>query len=428
MSLVNASLRPSGESYRDKLIAHQPNKNPSELIDKLLEPNHGYLVFQEDVIAFLQQICGLSGSEADNVRRAIGRKQMDRLQKALPSILEGYCKMSDKPRDIAEEEAKTFLQIIEDASSYMFGYNHSTGYSMLGYLCAYMRYYYPTEFCCAFLNCSKTEEDILNGTILAKDKGIIIKSPLFRQSLNEFTCDAKAKTIYKGVSSIKDIGKNTGAELYALKDNSYNSFFELLDDIKAQTTVNSKQLDILIKLGFFEEFGTISQLLYAVELYSRFRNSKTLSKDKLNENEYAIVQNHSEKETAKKFTGLDNMAIIMELYGVYPITEDIYLKAKYQAQLLGYCDINIPHSPYCVVLKMEENKWHNIFATLYCFASGRTKRFKCNKRYYGEFKLAVGDVVKISIDSEERKTKTANGQWVSTGEYQAILKAWSYKK
>lgn len=73
LSLVNASLRPSGESYRDRLLAGETNKNPSELIDKLLAPNHGFLCFQEDTIKFLQQICGLSGSDADNIRRAIGR-------------------------------------------------------------------------------------------------------------------------------------------------------------------------------------------------------------------------------------------------------------------------------------------------------------------------------------------------------------------
>lgn len=121
LSLVNASIRPSGESYRDRLLAREPNKNPSELIDELLAGNHGYLVFQEDVIAFLQNICGLSGSDADNVRRAIGRKQMDRLQAALPQILEGYCNKSSKQREEAEKEARTFLQIIEDSSNYMFG-------------------------------------------------------------------------------------------------------------------------------------------------------------------------------------------------------------------------------------------------------------------------------------------------------------------
>lgn len=121
LSLVNASLRPSGESYRDRLIAGETNKNPSELIDNLLAPNHGFLVFQEDTIKFLQQVCGLNGSEADNVRRAIGRKQKDRLEAAMPQILEGYCKMSDKPREVAEKEAKEFLQIIEDSANYQFG-------------------------------------------------------------------------------------------------------------------------------------------------------------------------------------------------------------------------------------------------------------------------------------------------------------------
>ena len=108
LSLINAALRPSGTSYRDRLIAKEFNKNPSEQIDELLKENNGFLVFQEDTIKFLQDICGLSGSEADNVRRAIGRKDKDRLEKALPQILEGYCNKSNKPREIAEEEAKAF--------------------------------------------------------------------------------------------------------------------------------------------------------------------------------------------------------------------------------------------------------------------------------------------------------------------------------
>lgn len=121
MSLVTACIRPSGSSYRDQLLARKPHKNPSEIIDKLLSDNLGYLIYQEDTIKFLQQVCGLSGSAADNVRRAIGRKQRDRLEAALPSILDGYCSKSEKPREEAESEAKEFLQIIEDSASYQFG-------------------------------------------------------------------------------------------------------------------------------------------------------------------------------------------------------------------------------------------------------------------------------------------------------------------
>ena len=117
LSMVNAALRPSGESYRDDLLAGKWNKNPSKLIDDLLISNRGYLIFQEDTLKFLVNICGLTGSEADNIRRAIGRKQKDRLDAALPQILDGYCNMSDKPREQAEAEAKAFLQIIEENSA-----------------------------------------------------------------------------------------------------------------------------------------------------------------------------------------------------------------------------------------------------------------------------------------------------------------------
>ena len=62
MSLVTAALRPSGASYRDDLMQHKPHRNPSSIIDELLADNNGYLIYQEDVIKFLQQICGFSVS------------------------------------------------------------------------------------------------------------------------------------------------------------------------------------------------------------------------------------------------------------------------------------------------------------------------------------------------------------------------------
>jgi len=121
MSLVNASLRPSGKSYRDRLINREFNKNPSKEIDDLLVDNNGYLVFQEDTIKFLSDICGFSGSLADTTRRAIGKKDLKLLNEQLPKILEGYCNMSKKLREVAEQEVKEFIQIISDSSEYQFG-------------------------------------------------------------------------------------------------------------------------------------------------------------------------------------------------------------------------------------------------------------------------------------------------------------------
>lgn len=73
MCMVTACIRPTGASYRDELLARKQHKNPSSLIDDVLSDSNGFLVYQEQTIAFLQQVCGLSGSEADNIRRAIGR-------------------------------------------------------------------------------------------------------------------------------------------------------------------------------------------------------------------------------------------------------------------------------------------------------------------------------------------------------------------
>ena len=78
LALVTACIRPTGASYRDELLARHEHKNPDKMIDDLLADSLGYLVYQEQTIAFLQKICGLSGSNADNIRRAIGR--------VLPSI------------------------------------------------------------------------------------------------------------------------------------------------------------------------------------------------------------------------------------------------------------------------------------------------------------------------------------------------------
>ena len=304
LSLVNSAIRPSGESYRDRLLAHETNKNPSKIIDDLLAANRGFLVFQEDTLKFLTNICGLSGSEADNIRRAIGRKQKDRLDAAMPKILEGYCSKSDKERSVAEKEAKEFLQIIEDSARYQFGYNHSTGYSMIGYMCAYLRYHYPKEFITAYLNNANNDDDITNGTELAKLLGIEIRDIKFRHSASDYSCNKNG--IYKGISSIKFLNKTSADKLYELRDNKYDSFIDLLYDLKS-ISINSRQLEILIKLDYFSEFGDINKLLKAVDIFDQLYDKSGIKKDKLAELNLAeeLVRKYAMSETETRVEEID---------------------------------------------------------------------------------------------------------------------------
>lgn len=305
MSVVNAALRPSGTSYRDRLISGEKNINPSPIIDELLADNNGYLVFQEDTIKFLTNICGLSGSDADNIRRAIGRKQKDRLEQAMPDILEGYCQKSDKPREVAEEEAKVFLQIIEDSSSYQFGFNHSTGYSMIGYVCAYLRYYYPSEFIASYINNASNNEDVNDGTLLAKQKDIRIMPVKFRRSKgNYFVTDG---VVYKGIGSIPYMNDRISEEMYALKDNKYTNFIDVLYALKSNTSIDSRQITKLIEVDFFSEFGDINELLFCKELFEKLDGKQQVAKNKIDEVGIGeeILREFSNEETYNRVEEID---------------------------------------------------------------------------------------------------------------------------
>lgn len=321
MSLVTACIRPSGSSYRDSLLTRIPNHNPSEMIDDLLADNNGYLVYQEDVIKFLQKICGLTGSEADNIRRAIGRKDRDRLDSAMPQILEGYCSKSNKPRDISAQEAKAFIQILEDSASYMFGYNHSIAYCMLGYLCAYFRYYYPIEFITSFLNNAANDSDIETGTALAKKYGIKISLPKFGYSGSDYTYNKKDRVIAKGVRSVKYISMTVANELYSLSQTkAYEYFIDILSDINTKTSADSRQIEVLIKIDYFSDFGNQSELLRICDIFEMFKRgtSKQIKKTLISGSpveeivkKYATDRTKSGSES-KSYTLLDVQSIMRE--------------------------------------------------------------------------------------------------------------------
>lgn len=410
MSKVNASLRPSGASYRDRLLAREFNHNPSKIIDDLLSDTYGHLVYQEQVIAFLQQICGLSGSEADNIRRAIGRKQKDRLDAAMPSILDGYCSKSDKPREVAEEEAKKFLQIIEDASSYMFGFNHSTGYSMVGYMCAMLRYYYPYEFIAAYLNNASNEDDIRMGTDLAASKGIKILPPKFGYAKDVYFPDKENGAIYKGIASIKYMSADVANKLYDLAHTQkFDSFIDLLRVFPG----DSRQLEILIKLNYFSQFAPIGKLLNIVELYNKFGTRKTLKESdvlSLPTPVQEIIAKYTVKpKTQYKITDNDGMLReLAELVGERPIT--MMMRLEWEKEFLGYCASTDP-SQQGSWLVLDIDTKYSPKLSIYAIWSGEQRIVKVSKRDFQSNPLTKGDTIRLTIE-QRPKTKLVDGQWV----------------
>lgn len=412
MNLITAAVRPSGASYRDKLMNKIPNKNPTKEIDKLLENNLGYLIFQEDIIAFLQQICGLSGSEADNVRRAIGRKDAERLERAMPKILEGYCKNSDKPREEAEKDAKTFLKVIEDASEYSFGYNHATEYSLIGYLCAYLRCYYPCEFITAYLNNAANEDDVINGTTLAAEYGFKVTPPRFGASRDAFYFNKEKKEIAKGLTSVKYMSATLANELYDIYDEVKGKSFMGVLKALSKTSIDTRQLDILIKIGYFEEFGNMGELLKLVQVYSFFKNgtAKSVSKSKVVGFLTDIISDYATDKGVKgnelksyTITDMDGLLAACEEQIRKSNIPDLTLKVKIQNSIdyLGYVGIQtgLPEDRRkLLITEVFPMRGQNGVPWGYkvntqSLGTGKQSSLTIPARIYAENQVAKGDIV-----------------------------------
>lgn len=430
MSLVTACIRPSGASYRDQLLARKPHSNPSEIIDELLKENLGYLIYQEDTIKFLQQICGLSGSEADNIRRAIGRKQKDRLDKAMPAILEGYCTKSPKPREEAEEEAKEFLQIIEDSASYQFGYNHSVAYCLLGYLCAYYRYYHPAEFLTAFLNNAANDDDIQNGTATARQYGISVTSPRFGVSGGEYACSAEDMTIAKGIASIKFMSEKSAKALSQIGQKKYDYFVDLLMDMNQIGGVDARQLDILLHIDFFRRFGNQRELERIVGVFNFFSagSAKQIKKDRIAGSYFEeIVKAYSNGLTkagkeAASYTILNMRAILRECEAKIKSMNlpdlDIVVKIRYFNEAMGYSGYVTGRNedrpllyvkdtyPLC---RKKDGKQFGYSIITQSIGSGIETRFTVFNRVFDREPVSAGDVITCTGYTKEGPYFTMTG-------------------
>ena len=299
MAMVSGAIRPAGESYRDALFNGEYHDNGEKALNDFLAPTLGYLVYQEQIIDFLHDFCGFTMGQADIIRRGFAKKTGT--EKYIPIIkdggymedihgnqddryIPGYIKTVQEKYGMTQERAEKsieyFLRVIEDASSYLFSKNHSVPYSMIGLYIGYLRYYYPLQLLTAALNVYKANEAKMREIkAYVKSKGIEIKPIRFGKSRADYFMDVNDNCIYNDIESIKECNAKSAEELYELSKNHYDNFVDLLFDIKEKTTLNKNQLDILIKLGFFNDFGDINTILFIVDKFDQLYGKKSIKKD-----------------------------------------------------------------------------------------------------------------------------------------------------
>lgn len=410
-SFGNGLLRPACASYRDEVADGIFYDNGFKELNDFLAPEAGRVCMQETIMQFLVRFCGYSNAESDNVRRGIAKKKGT--EQLLPEIERRFIEYSSTHYDITKERCqeviKPFLQIILDASSYGFSWNHSDAYSCIGYICGFLRHYYPLEFLTAAFNIFTDKEDkIVAITKYANKVDIEILPPKFRYSRSGYQMDKDTNRIYKGLKSIKYMNEDVSEKLYAMKEIKFNSFIDFLN----VSPLDSRQLDILIKLDFFSEFGKAQKLIKIVDLYNMLHGKKQIKKEKTTI-PAEMLSKYALSETAKMYkfddSGMDNM--LSDLCGMIPDT-DIPLQTKLQTQqeMCGYISYVDPSKPNSVVVVNLDCRY-SPKASLYFLATGQTTDVKITKKLYQTNPFSVGDILNIRTDKKP-KWKRIGGEWV----------------
>ena len=270
MSFGNGLIRPGCASFRDKVANGEIIITGFKELDDFLAPTFGRIVMQEDIMKFLTTFCGYSNAESDTVRRGIAKKKGT--ESFIDEIHNRFLEYSNKTYGIDKEKLEEIFppirQGILDASGYAFSWNHSDAYSCTGYVCGYLRYYYPYEFLTTALNIfSDNSTKTTEITKYANKIGIKVSMPKWGASKDVYAFDKSKKLITKNLTSIKYMSSSLAKELYELsKSGKFENFIDVLYALN-ETEINSRQLDILIKLDFFSEFGNQRELLRITELY-----------------------------------------------------------------------------------------------------------------------------------------------------------------
>lgn len=434
LSIGNGAIRPAGASYRDDLANGVIRKSGNEAIDDFMKTTFGYLVFQEQIIQFLHEYCGYTMGEADVVRRHFAKKTGT--EKDIPQIKEGFAKTMAKDYGMSQEESEEviadFIQVIEDASNYLFSLNHSQPYSYEGYVSGWLRYYYPLEFLTVALNINGDKEEKTNALIAYAHKiGIKINSPKFRFSRADYFCDSVNRIIYKGLGSIKHMSAQVAEDLYTLRDEKFSNFIDLLYAIQElPNKPDSRQLDILVKIGYFQEFGNAKALLTGIEVFNKFYKCKTIKVDKFKEMGYNIddVMPYVGKATEKTLSQLDNKGIILALLRSMKMPKTTAVDmARWQCEYLGYCSISNPNEDPSnwLVLEIKKNNYGTSWAKLWNICYGCAREYRLNKKFAAANPVEVGDYIKAVIVEKPKYKKNEDGSFSQVGnEVISEVKCW----
>ncbi len=227
------------------------------LLEDILKPTYGVIIYQEQVMQIAQKLSGFTAGQADLLRRAMGKKKRAELEKQKQGFIAGAVK-----KGIAKDVAAGIFLKIEPFAEYGFNKSHAAAYAIISYQTAFLKTYYPKEFIAASMTMDISNQNKLSEFYEELKR---LNVEVVRPDINE--CFADFRTIddkfYYALGGIKAVGYEAISNV--VKERILNGKFESIHDFIARVNpkdINKLQLEGLVKAGAFDNLNTNRQTLF----------------------------------------------------------------------------------------------------------------------------------------------------------------------
>ena len=315
-ALIAAAIRPSFDAWRPKFLNHEKYSTGSKDLDEVLKQTQHYILFQENLMQYFDWL-GVTPAESIGLIKKISKKKIkpEDFEKLAERLKTNWIKQTGTEKMFEET-----WEMIQGCMAYGFASPHAAATSLDMCYGAYLKVNYPYEYMTVCLN--NYSDDAERTAKLKRELeyfGIKLTNIKFGMSRAKYSYDKDKGIISKGIGSIKFLNNTVAEELYTLSQSRvYDNFIDLLEDITEKTSCNSRQLDILIKLDFFSEFGEMGELLYKTLMFSILYEKgkgyrKNIKQSKLMLDYDFVMQYCEEYKPSKvKEVNIDGIAIAIQ--------------------------------------------------------------------------------------------------------------------
>ena len=322
---IGALYRPGPMQFIDDYIERKKGIKKVEylhpLLEKVCSETHGIIVYQEQVQLAASVLAGYSLGEADLLRRAMGKKDAEKMEKERKRFVEGCGTHNNIPPKVAD----AIFGFIEKFAQYGFNKSHSAAYGWISYQTAYLKAHFPREFMSAMLTFDANDTDRLAVVIAeCRRMEIPVLPPDINASALKFAPETDGLGIRFGLASIKNVGAS--AMESAIADRAKNGPFRTLEDFCSRLdsrAVNKKFLESLVKCGAFDGMDRNRAALFA-EVEPSLSAAASLQRDRAS-GQFSLFgdtpltppKKSSSAATIEPWSNLDTLKHEKELLGYY---------------------------------------------------------------------------------------------------------------